>query len=231
LITGRTIEPTDEIYHLTCADVRLPAVTFVHDGSACEPYNLRNLNAVEMYNSKSWYSDKKVVLLVREPRDIIVSYYYHVTERRKIYNGSIVDFAFDPYYGLPKICAFLNSWIHQRRVPKDFLLLRYEDLLVNSTQEISKLVKFLRFPFDHTLIEAACQRSSLDVMKCLERGLVHATERFGLGEAGTENSYKVRNGRVNEYLLEFDRDTIKELTDYLFIHLSPYFEYGEIAKS
>jgi len=73
-------------------------------------------------------STKKVLLLVRDPRDVLISYYYHLTRRQKQFDGSLSEFIRDPRYGIDKIIWALNVWYQNKNRYGDFLIIRYEDL-------------------------------------------------------------------------------------------------------
>jgi len=128
----------------------IPAIFFTHD------------NYLKDYTghsqTKEDYYDKKVVLLVRDPRDVAVSQYFQwkfrMRARKKNLNQypghqediSIYDFIMDPQAGLPKIIDFMNLWAHEMPQIKNILVVRYEDMRVQTADVLEKIVDFMGTP-------------------------------------------------------------------------------------
>jgi len=110
----------------------IPKIFFTHD------------NYIKDYtgefDSKASFHSKKVVLLVRNPKDIAVSQYFQWQHRmrpaKKKLNkypahGSDVsafDFVMDENVGLPGIIEYLNLWAREAGQIPDLLVIRYEDM-------------------------------------------------------------------------------------------------------
>lgn len=117
---------------------------------------------------------QRVIYLVRDPRDVAVSQ-YHFQRKRKL----IPD-----HYPLPEFvrrfvggetCSYASwgehvaSWLATRYGLPGFLLLRYEDMLSDTKQELSKVASFLGLDVTPELISQAVARSSVDQMRELEK--------------------------------------------------------------
>jgi hypothetical protein len=74
------------------------------------------------------YQSKRVILLIRDPRDVVVSCYFHASGTKGTYNGSISNFVRSDHRGIRKIVTFYKIWHANRHVPEVFLPIRYEDL-------------------------------------------------------------------------------------------------------
>src|SRR3990172_11645288 len=81
---------------------------------------------------------KKVIFLVQNVKDILVSFYFQVTKREGNYTGNISDFIRSDLYGIKKILTFYNIWHENRTVPKEFLRFRYEDMHKNPGEVLVK---------------------------------------------------------------------------------------------
>ena len=88
-----------------------------------EPYQLLELN-----NDK--FRKNKVILLVREPKDTLVSLYFHNRFRTvpPAYTGDIDSMVHDDVYGIEKYVKYYQTWEQDRVRCRAFFLLRYEDL-------------------------------------------------------------------------------------------------------
>jgi hypothetical protein len=117
---------------------------------------------------------KNVIYIVRDPRDVVVSAYNFVLK------ASVVD----EHY---PITTFVNefvrgarsavgswgenvaSWLATRGNTPRFLLLRYEDMLSETSRELGKIASFLGMTVSAERLADAVSRSSADNMRKLEK--------------------------------------------------------------
>ena len=125
-----------------------------------------------------------VIYIVRDPRNVISSinnHYHHkdlefsknfiFDERKGIMNKS--KFNSDSDYALPQIIGswktHYNSW---KNMKKNYLLIKYENLIINPKKEFKKvtdyLQKLLNVSFSNSLINRAIELSSFDRLQSLE---------------------------------------------------------------
>ncbi|GEN85847.1 sulfotransferase domain-containing protein [Oceanobacillus sp. FSL W8-0428] len=139
---------------------------------ASEP--IENLPSPHLVWSHNGYdtSYPKVIYLVRDPRDVVISYHHHF---QKYYNESR---QFDAFF-----TAFMNgdidpgmwdaqveSWLdNQDEVRNGFLLVKYEDLLADTATEAKRLINFLNLNRSEQEINEAVHWASFDNMKALEQ--------------------------------------------------------------
>jgi Sulfotransferase domain len=170
----------------------VPGVLFTHD-DADKP-------ALPLRDDFQRYADRKVVLLVRDPRDILVSYFAHRTRRDRTYDGTLSAFVREPGYGAERIMAFLAAWWRHRTVPRDFLLMRYEDLHAEPCKELERLARFLRLPDGQAEIQDAAAFAAFDRMAQMERAGAFSDKRLRAADAADQESYKVRRGEVGGWV-------------------------------
>ena len=53
---------------------------------------------------------KKIIFLYRDPRDVVVSHWYHATRRHGFYDGSLSDFILHPEWGLESVIRSNLYW-------------------------------------------------------------------------------------------------------------------------
>ncbi|MEX0841295.1 MAG: sulfotransferase domain-containing protein [Xanthobacteraceae bacterium] len=163
--------------------------------------------ASEIERSKRRYKGKKVVFLARDPRDVLVSYYFQYVRRGdKIeandwgFNGTVSDFIRHRIGGVDNISTFYNVWADQRHVPAAFFLLRYEDLHAEPAATLRKLLEFLDFPkVDDAVLERVIAYGSFDNMKRIERENSLKSNRLASPNVIDPESFKVRKGKVAGY--------------------------------
>ncbi|MEM8829025.1 MAG: sulfotransferase domain-containing protein [Cyanobacteria bacterium P01_G01_bin.19] len=190
---------------------RLPNIVWTHDDSHIlgESGKLNNIEKVLIYNGRFRYRKNCVILLVRDPRDVVVSHYYQVTNRSNIpleFN-SISEFVRHEHYGFKRIIRFYQIWDRNRSVPKRLLIVRYEDLLTNGPAILTKILNFVDAKnFDTAIVNQVYEECHADKMRKLEmQGQVEGMRVFGTDQ----NSLKVRRAQSGSYKDELSEDDIQ----------------------
>jgi hypothetical protein len=117
---------------------------------------------------------KKVIYLVRDPRDVAVSEYHFDLKKRYI-EADVTLEQFVKRFIAGATCSYGSwwehtaSWIATRHGNPSFLLVRYEDLLSDSIGVTAKIAEFLGIQADRERLLAAVERSSADRMRKLEK--------------------------------------------------------------
>jgi Sulfotransferase domain len=117
---------------------------------------------------------RKVIYLVRDPRDVAVSEYHFDLKKRYIASDMTLEQFITPFlagetssYG--SWWEHVASWVGPRYGNPAFLLTRYEDLLADPIAETTKIAEFLGITADEARLKAAVERSSADKMRTLEK--------------------------------------------------------------
>ncbi len=112
-----------ELAQLAANYPKIPHIELTHD------HNAHYHTPSELSPLKTEYANKKVILLVRDVRDVVVSYYFEVTKRRKFlkprrfqYDGDLSSFLRYEKGSVATIITFYNIWAANRHLPTDFLL-------------------------------------------------------------------------------------------------------------
>jgi hypothetical protein len=74
------------------------------------------------------WQERKVILLVRDPRDTLVSAYYHARYRDRTCDGSLADFIRNPCTGIDKLMTARCRWQDNRPLAAEFHVLSYEEM-------------------------------------------------------------------------------------------------------
>jgi len=118
----------------------------------------------------------KIVYIVRDPRDVALSYYDFQRKYMQIDDEYPLDQYVDDFVS-GKLTSIgwgtwgenVASWIYTRGNRKNFLLLRYEDMMKDTNRELARLSEFLDIPADASRLRRAIERSSADRMRALEK--------------------------------------------------------------
>ena len=219
-----------ENYHRRNPDI--PKIFFTHD------------NYIKDYtgefDSKAPFYGKKVVLLVRNPKDIAVSQYFQWQHRmrpaKKKLNkypphGTEVpawDFVMDENVGLPGIIDYLNLWAREAEQVEDLLIVRYEDMRSDTAAVLARVMEFINgTDANDEAVSKAVEYSSVENMRKLEEKNVFwlAGGRMKPGKKGDPNTYKVRRAKVGGYKDYFTDDEVTKIDDLVADTLSPAYGY------
>jgi len=154
----------------------------------------------QMETSKARYAGSTVVLIVRDPRDVMVSCYFQATKRRHVFDGPLESFIRDERYGIRKCAAFHRIWSENRHVPQRFHLVRYEEMRRDPGGALRSVLATLGIPeLSATVIEHAVSFGAFDNMRQLEASGYFDDKILRPGNAADPESFKVRRGETGGY--------------------------------
>ena len=116
----------------------------------------------------------RVIYIVRDPRDVVVSQYHYHRKIRKIENDSPME-KFVTRFLAGETCPHgswgqnVITWLATSEGDPRFLLLRYEDMVADAARELAKVGAFLNLSVSPGQIAQAVERSSADRMRKLEK--------------------------------------------------------------
>jgi len=225
-----------EFDNLHRMNIAVPKVFFSHNN-----YMRDFLND---WDSLDHFRGKKVVLLVRDPRDVAVSQFfqwkYRMRPHKKRLNdyplhGADVDtwdFVTNPACGVPRIVDFFNGWA--RAVPDlgdNLLIIRYEDMRKDPAGVMRRVLDFVGTPGTPEEIDKAVEFASYENMKKHEEKSLFkgSGARVRPGNKSNPDSFKVRRAKVGGYRDYFDDSQVETLDRMVLEGLDPLFGYGDAA--
>ena len=214
-------------------DRRAPRVLFSHNNY------MRDF--LRQWESLEHFRGKRVVLLVRDPRDVAVSQFFQwkhrMRPRKKALNSypphgaevDILDFVSDPACGIPRIVAYFNGWAQAMpMMGDDLLVLRYEDMRADPATALQAAVGFTDTPGTAEEIAAARDYAAYETMKKREasrEGMRATGQRVRPGDESNPDSFKVRRGKVGGYRDYFSAEQLKKVDAMVEGRLDPVFGY------
>ena len=168
----------------------------------------------ELEQDKSFYAGSKVVFLVRDPRDVTVSAYYQKTKRNINFSGTLKEYVYEPVGSIRTNIAFYNVWARNRHVPRDFLLITYEDLHRDAVAELRRLVRFVGLDdVSNATLSAAVDACSFENMRRMESTNALRSGRLAPRDADDEQTYKTREGRIGGFRDYLDTEEIRHIDE------------------
>jgi hypothetical protein len=149
--------------------------------------------------------DDPVVLLVRDPLDVLVSYYFHETRQWHLYDGDLKSYIRDPELGVARLAGFLNSWA-ERLEGHRHVVLTYEGMHANTAGELRRVLEFLGIAgIDDEVLERAVERSSFESMQRTEVAAPLAGHDY---EVSDPEARRVRRGAIGGYVDYLDDEDV-----------------------
>ncbi len=156
------------------------------------------------------FAGRPVIILVRDPRDVCVSAYFHETKHKHRFTGSISEFIEDDTYGVPAIVRYHNGWATGIEGSRS-LVISYEDMSSHTDATIRQILEFLGQPVDEAALAKAIELARFSKMQKTEKKTGIPGHDY---DRSDEDSLRVRKGKVGGYsdtLSEIEADRIIQI--------------------
>jgi len=126
---------------------------------------------------------RRVLYVVRDPRDVVVSY-YHYWVRKGFITGALSLDDFGDRFLSGRVDAFgtwhenVASWVAPRDGTEDFLVVRYEDLRGDCERELASIARLFNRTPTQADVRRIVEASSFERMRELERVADGATRHL-----------------------------------------------------
>jgi Sulfotransferase domain len=214
----------------------VPHIRLTHDD---QPHRKR---PYELSATREKLAGKKVILLVRDPRDVIVSYYHHKSRRERDrdfwwfqgkrkethsrFAGTLAEFLDVEIGGFDTLLRYYNVWEQARHTPREFLLLRYEDMQADPAGQLRRVLDFLGLAaITDAEVKEAVEYASFRNMRKIEAGEEVKSFKLKAGDVNDPDSYKVRRGKVGGYRDDLTPAQIDKLERKMAAGLSAFYGY------
>lgn len=144
---------------------------------------------------------KKVVYLIRDPRDVMVSYFHHHRRRDSNFSLSLEEFVLQNRMWPGDWGDHVAGWVTNATVGQD-LLIRYEDLQLHPQNMFKLIVNHCGIQVSDSELADSIERCSFDNMQKLE-------DRFGMSvDKGDTDSRFMRRGRIGSWRDELGPESV-----------------------
>jgi Sulfotransferase domain len=159
---------------VTFADIE----QLIPDAEAQSSRYLRGIPSPRTIKSHSYFDPRypRVIYIVRDPRDVALSYYDFSRKYRQIEDGYPLERYLEDFTSGHLLSAGwgtwgenVASWVYARGARPGYLLLRYEDMKARPEQQVTRIAEFLGIPASPEQLRTAIERSSADRMREMEK--------------------------------------------------------------
>ena len=154
----------------TRIDTNLPRLILTHGKT-----NPRFKTPETLPTDHSWAEGQRVLLLVRDPRDLMVSLWHERMRRIPLMRRrpaaraiSLSDLLRADKGGLRTVIAYYNAWARQRDVPKELLLVKYEHLIEDAALECGRMLRWLGVQTAPGSVEEAVRAARFETLRRME---------------------------------------------------------------
>jgi hypothetical protein len=205
----------------------IPSILYTHEMSRHYGATLRERILGKYIVPDKIMSGKKVILMYRDPRDVIVSLYFHSLKRGRKKNKGLIlmDMVSGKRNRMLRVVSVLNGWRKRLEGHPDCLWISYEDLMKDTITEFMSVLKHLDLNIiDRNIAEKAVDFAKFDNMKKMETQDQFKTNILRPGDPSDPDSYKVRKGEVGGYVNYFSEEEQLYLNSAME-DLDPFFGY------
>ncbi len=145
------------------------------------------------------WAGKDVIVLVRDPRDTMVSMYFHMKFREKKFDGSISEFLRSEDVGVAKMTAAWKRWHENRHLAKNFIVQSYEEMHRDPKRILKDILRMLGLTkTDEKIMDEAIEFASFGNLREMESTNFFKSDALN-NESGDPRAAKVRTGKVGGY--------------------------------
>ncbi|MBN1797225.1 MAG: sulfotransferase domain-containing protein [Spirochaetales bacterium] len=171
--------------------------------------------------------NQNIIFLVRDPRDVVVSYFYQRSKRKVShpFSGKINEFIRSPKFGIEQIINYMNLLISAEKISKKFLLITYENMHKSFNTELKKIINFIKLPYNDKHAKMAIKHGDFKRMKEMERKNKYKSNALSVKNPNDKNAYKVRSGKIGDYVNHLSKTEIAFIDKKINDTLSDTFSY------
>lgn len=215
-----------------------PAIPFVYFGDGLE---VRSVYSGRLLAQARPH--QRVVFLLRDPRDIAVSFYHHLRDRaterellrkrvpEEVRRLELFDFMQHPIFGLPRVIERFNRWAEASEGFEHSTIVSYEGLWRDAPAELGRVMYALGEEVPRDMLEAAADFASFASLKEKERSGFFQGERLKPVEVEGRQAFKVREGGVHGHRQLFSAKQLAVIDAMVAERLRPDLGYGVSADS
>ncbi|MGG7575559.1 sulfotransferase domain-containing protein [Streptomyces sirii] len=184
-----------ELTEFSAVDSAVPRIVFRHDD------RVGRRTPEQLSWDKSFYRDRKVVLVLRDVRDTVVSCYFQRSRRKdNPYSGGLGMFLTEPEGSVRTCLTFWNIWHARQDVPAAFLRTSYERLAADTAGELARVLRFCGLPpAGAEALRTAADFGDFASPRTMERADAPGAERLRPAVPGDPESSRTRHGVVGGF--------------------------------
>jgi Sulfotransferase domain len=148
----------------------------------------------------------KIIYLIRDPRDVMVSYYWFL-KMLGGWNEDLHHLIHSRAYGIEAWCRHIQGWVERTSVANRIDFIRYEDMKVDPLQVVTRIYTRLGQRVPEEILKQAIELSSFENMQKLEAEYNHG------GDFRFPGFKFFRKGKSGDYRTEISDGDLKFINE------------------
>ena len=145
------------------------------------------------------WSNKSVLFLIRDLRDVLVSGYFHCRYREQTFEGTISEYVRNRFVGIDKLLTSLNRWYSQQHLAGKVSIISYEQMHQDPETALHFSLDFIGLANpDAKLIKEAVDFCRFENLQKLESSNYFNAVEMQL-ISNDPRGRKIRSGQVGRY--------------------------------
>lgn len=176
---------------------------------------LKKIKVPRFLKSHEYFDPKynKIIFIVRDPRDIVISYWHHCLKFAYIDPTVTLDDFVDLFLSgsISRYGSWgenVQSWLSTRGKSSDFLMVKYEDLLTDTEKNLVRIAAFIKKKRTDNEIKSAVSNSSKDQMRKLEET---DSNNWKVLKGTNKNMRFVRDAEKKGWKTELSKESIEKI--------------------
>jgi hypothetical protein len=153
---------------------------------------------------RSLFAGKRVLFMLREPKDLMVSAYFHKARHGGGYAGGIKPFLRDPAHGLADYLRYSNRWA-ERLSAHEHVVTSYERLAADTEGVVTAVLRLFEVQVDPAALTEAIERSRFERMRAIEVAKGLPGQEYDRRQA---EGLRVRKGKIGGFREYLDEDDV-----------------------
>lgn len=172
------------------------------------------------------FGKKKVIYLYRDPRDVLVSQYYHIKLRNNISKIEKEDLINNKVIGIKKIIFFMNKWMEYSEKHKDQIFrMSYEEMKKDTIGTLKKMNQFIGMPVSDEIIQKAIEQSDIKKMQKKQASSTNKDPWTQTNKPSNINSFQSRKGITGEHKEFFSKEQLSKINQIIDEFLDKRYNY------
>ncbi len=194
--------------HGLCDRLALPRIGYSHGGAA---FSDGLPSAHPSVADPELLRGKRVLFLIRDPRDILVSAFFHARDRKEVWSLGLSEFIRNDRTGINKVLSAYSRWFGSAQLAEAFDVIAYEDMHADAGEALRRTLRFAGArQIDESVVARAVEFTRFENMRQMEER-DYFDDKVLRATGSSAESRKVRSGRVggfSDYLSDEDLELI-----------------------
>lgn len=192
----------------------VPDIHISQDIAIKEPLRGFGFRVIKSHSKYNAYY-KKIFYLVRDPRDVMVSYWYFLSTQN-LFEGRVSDLIRHPVFGIEAWAEHLDSWLSATNASVLINFIRYEDLKESPHRILKHFADLLGFEYSRSSVDVTLEEVSISRMAATEH------EYSSYNVLIPADHVFVRKGVVGDWRAELSQDDLRIIEKYARRHMDAF---------